>query len=283
MANKYWPGYTSLTGGGAGALDLEDGAGLTDGDIAEVVVSNVLYIYRLNATSTESELSPWRIQPDANAGTKIWELASPLQSQDGWKLVTAANYTAAPASTSTITMLVDMTTSIKVGMSLKYTIGGTVYYGMVSAIAAGLLTVNGAPLGGDVTNLCYDGGEIRQMQVTIPGAYEDASNTALITSDLNSNLIWKLPTSYLVWFSVYSDVHDSGAHGQASVRINNTEVNTTAGGETIAADTTWYPTVVNIATAAYDINPGEALEVTCVAGGNGDATDLTVAMVFVTP
>jgi hypothetical protein len=283
MANKYWPGYTSLTGGGAGALDLEDGAGLTDGDIAEVVVSNVLYIYRLNATSTESELSPWRIQPDANAGTKIWELASPLQSQDGWKLVTAANYTAAPASTSTITMLVDMTTSIKVGMSLKYTIGGTVYYGMVSAIAAGLLTVNGAPLGGDVTNLCYDGGEIRQMQVTIPGAYEDASNTALITSDLNSNLIWKLPTSYLVWFSVYSDVHDSGAHGQASVRINNTEVNTTAGGETIAADTTWYPTVVNIATAAYDINPGEALEVTCGAGGNGDATDLTVAMVFVTP
>jgi hypothetical protein len=281
MANKIWPRFTALTGGAAGALDNEDGDNLTDGDYAFVTLSNIFYVYKLNATSTDTELSPFRILPDTDPGTKCWELCH--MSEPGWKFVPAANYTAAPASTSTITMLVDMTASIKVGMSLKYTIGGTVYYGMVSAIAAGLLTVNGAPLGGDVTNLCYDGGEIRQMQVTIPGAYEDASNTALITSDLNSNLIWKLPTSYLVWFSVYSDVHDSGAHGQASVRINNTEVNTTAGGETIAADTTWYPTVVNIATAAYDINPGEALEITCVAGGNGDATDLTVAMVFVTP
>jgi len=272
---------TALTGGGVGALDTLDGANYLDGDFAHVFYGNELFIYRLNGASTDSELSPYYIQPDTNPGTKMWEMVS--RYEQDWKFVPTANFTATPASTSTLTMLIDMTAQIKAGMSLEYTIGGTVYYGQVYSIAAGLLTVRGAPLSGDVTLLRYGGGEIRQMQITIPGSYEDASNTALIASDLNSSYVWESPTSYLVWFSVHSDVHDSGTHGQASVRINNTEVNTTAGGETIAADATWYPTVVNIDTAAYDINYGEALEITAVKNGNGDATDLTVSMVFLTP
>jgi hypothetical protein len=87
----------------------------------------------------------------------------------------------------------------------------------------------------------------------------------------------------LVYFSVYSRVHDTGTHGQASVRINSQECNTTAGGETIAANTTWYPTVVNIDTTYYDVNFGEVVEVTSIKNGNGDALDLTVMMVFLTP
>jgi len=200
----------------------------------------------------------------------------------GW-VETTGTFTATPASTSTITMTSDLTASIKVGMSLKYVISGVTYYGRVSAITSILLTVNGAPLGGSVTNLYYNGGTIRQMVVIIPGTYEDASNTALISSDLLSSLIWNLPVSYLVQFSVFSKTHDSGTHGQASVRINSTEVNTTTGGLTIAADATWYSTIVDIATAAYDINPGEAIEITCVKNGTGDASDLTVSMIFVTP
>jgi hypothetical protein len=221
-------------------------------------------------------------------GTEAAKAIAPDQAKkaglvDRWTQTTGT-FTAAPASTSTLTMTTDLTASIKVGMSLKYAIGGVTYYGRVAAIAANLLTVNGAPLGGDVTALYYNGGWLREVVVIIPGPYEDASNTALITSDLTSNLLWWLPTSYLVYFSVYSNVHDSGGtHGQASVRINGTEVNTTAGGELIAANTTWYPTVVNIATAAYDINPGELLEVTAVKGTTGDASNLTVHMIFLTP
>lgn len=209
-------------------------------------------------------------------------LISPA-SGASWAQVPTASFTATPASTSTITMLSDLTASIKVGMSLKYVIGGVTKYGRVSAIAAGLLTVNGAPMGGDVTALYYGGGITRQINVIIPGTYEDASSTGLIVADLKSSLIWMLPISYLVHFRVYSDVHDTGTHGQASVRINATETCTTAGGLTIAADKTWYSTVVDIDVAAYDINPGEALEVTSVKAGNGDATDLTVQMFFVTP
>ena len=201
-----------------------------------------------------------------------------------WRTIPAASYTAAPASTSTITMSVDMTALILVGMSLRYTISSVEYFGIATAVASNLLTVGGAPLGGNVSSLQYGGGTVRQVVVIIPSTYEDASNTALIVSDLKSSLIWKLPKSYLVQYHVYSAVHDSHAtHGQASVRINNVEVNTTAGGLTIAANATWYSTVIDIATGAYDINLGEAIEVTAVKGGTGDASDLTVMMIFVTP
>lgn len=200
-----------------------------------------------------------------------------------WIPVASTSFTAAPASTSTLTMGADLTASIKVGMSLRYTIGGTVYYGMVSAITSNLLTVNGAPLSGNVTALSYGGGTMRQISILIPGKYEDASSTGLIVADLKSSLVWRLGTSYLVHFGVYSDTVDTGTKGTASVRINATEVCTTAGGLTLTAAKTWYYSVVDIAVAAYDINRGEAIEVTSVKAGNGDASDLTVQMVFVTP
>lgn len=200
----------------------------------------------------------------------------------GWAAVTA--FVATPASTSTLTMTSDLSATLTVGTPIKYTIGGTVYYGVVSAITSGLLTVAGPPMGGDVTALYYgDKTQVQQVVVMVPGLYEDASSTGLIAADLNSSLVWEKGTAYCVRYRVYSKVHDTGSHGSASVLINGTELNTSAGGLVIAADATWYSTVVDIASAAYDINPGEAIEITSTKAGNGDATDLTVSMTFVTP
>lgn len=201
----------------------------------------------------------------------------------GWTQTTGT-FTATAASTSTITMTTDLTAAILVGYPLKYVIGGVTYYGIVSAIASNLLTVAGAPLGGDVTALYYgDPTKVSQIVIQIPATYEDATDTALILNDIKSNLIWRKAKSYLVKYTMWSLTHDTGTHGQASVTINGTEVNTTAGGLTIAADATLYSTVVDIATAAYDINNGEAIEITSTKAGNGDATYLTATLVFVTP
>jgi hypothetical protein len=71
MAKIYW-GKTALTGGAANALDSLDGNNLNDGDIAHVIVSGVLHVYKLDADSGLTESSPERIVPDANAGTKVW-------------------------------------------------------------------------------------------------------------------------------------------------------------------------------------------------------------------
>jgi hypothetical protein len=70
--------FTSLTGGGAGALDAEDGAGLADEDRAMVITTTATYFYRLDASSGASESSPEIISPDSNAGTKRWLLVTIL-------------------------------------------------------------------------------------------------------------------------------------------------------------------------------------------------------------
>lgn len=72
--------YTAkgLTGGGADDLDFIDGTGLGDGDRAFVDYSNRFYFYVLDADSALTEVSPYIISPDTNAGDKRWILQPPL-------------------------------------------------------------------------------------------------------------------------------------------------------------------------------------------------------------
>jgi hypothetical protein len=235
------------------------------------------------ATGTGSPVratSPTLVTP--NLGTPA---SGDLSNCTGVGLWSPINdFTATPASTSTIIMTADLTATIPVGSGLKYVYNSVTYYGQITALATNLMTIRGAPLNlaYPVTSLRY-GGNLRQAMIVIPGLYEDATNTALITSDLSSSWIWKLPRSYLVGYDVYSKVHDTGTHGQASVTLAGNEVNTTAGGLTIAADATWYSTVVDINATNYVVSRGDALSITCVKNGNGDAQTLTVLLTFVTP
>jgi len=74
MANTVYMSKTGLTGGEATKLDSIDGATLTDNDAAFVNVSNVQYIYRLDADSGAAESSPNIIAPATNPGDKRWIL-----------------------------------------------------------------------------------------------------------------------------------------------------------------------------------------------------------------
>ena len=74
MADRTFYSAKALTGGGATALDFIDGADLLEDDMAFVTVSDGFYVYRLNATSAETEVSPGIIEPDANGGDKRWIL-----------------------------------------------------------------------------------------------------------------------------------------------------------------------------------------------------------------
>lgn len=72
----YWA--SGLTGGTTGCLDKIDGAILNDMDMAIVVDStDQVFIYWLDDDAGGSESSPDRIQPDTNAGTKMWILLFP--------------------------------------------------------------------------------------------------------------------------------------------------------------------------------------------------------------
>jgi len=213
-------------------------------------------------------------------------LTSILSGSRAWRLVPSANYTARPPSTSTITMLANMTATIKPGMSLRYTWNGVEYFGQVAAITSNLLTVRGAPLSTsyDVSNLQFGGGVVHELVLPVAGTYEDANNNALLASDNAAPVIWLKEASYAVHYRVWSRKKDTGATaGKASVRINNAELNSSAGGLTISADATWYSTGVDINVSNYDIQQGEAIEVSAKKGTNGDAEDLCVILIIITP
>jgi hypothetical protein len=183
-----------------------------------------------------------------------------------------------------LTMTTDYTASVKVGYPIKYTIGGTTYYGLVSAIASNLLTITGVALSGDVTALYYgDAKKVEQLVVTIPSTYEDADDHNLIVSDLKSSLIWSKSTAYLVAFSHYTDTADGSADGTASVEIADDECNLQANGFFLAAAKTWYPSGIAVDSSAYNVENGEAIEITAHKGTGGDGSDLTTKLIFVLP
>jgi hypothetical protein len=125
-----------------------------------------------------------------------------------------ADFTATPASTSTITTSSDLSGTIKAGFPLKYTIGGTEYTGRVLAITSNLITVEGPSLSGDITALYYgDPARVVQLDFLIPGYYEDATNYTLFASDLGQCIPWKQGPAYIVSASVRSRVTDGSSNG----------------------------------------------------------------------
>jgi len=202
----------------------------------------------------------------------------------GWMLIPAANYTSTPASTSTITMGVDYTATVSVGSPIKYTIGGTTYYGQISALTSALMTIKGISLSGTITALYYgDNNRIRQFSIQIPGSYEASSSSTVVENNY-SQFVWKLPTAYIIGYSFYSYTADTGTNkGKADLVINSNAVNNSTGGLTISANTTRYSTAVDVNPTYYQIQRDQIVDISTTKGDNGDATYLTMTVEFVLP
>ncbi len=65
---------TSLTGGGAGALDAKAVGTLSDGDFCFVATGSILYVYKFVAAATDAESSPSKIRPDDYSSSGVWYL-----------------------------------------------------------------------------------------------------------------------------------------------------------------------------------------------------------------
>lgn len=201
----------------------------------------------------------------------------------GWMAITG--FTATPASTSTLTMTSDRTAILKVGMPVRYTISGVVYYGIITASAANLLTVAGAAMGGDVTKLEYGMPQrVVQIDFFISGTYGDGAND-LLAADMNTFFRWNMNKAYLVNFSCTEKTVDTGAEPKINVKINGATVSTNDSNKGVQLTTSgaWVDnSAVAINTSNYDINKNEAIEITCTeAGATGDAAHLTVTCTFV--
>lgn len=194
-------------------------------------------------------------------------------------------YTATPASTSTLTMTVDKTAVLKVGIPVRYTIGGVVYYGQITAVTANLLTVAGASMGGSVTKLEYGLSEMVQtIDYFVGGVYGDTAEDLLVNK-VKTYSKWRMGKAYLVSFSAIEETPDSGTEPKVNVKIDGSAVSTNdsnKGVQLTADNNEVINPAVAVSTSNYDINTGESIEISCTeAGGTGDAENLTVTCIFI--
>lgn len=178
----------ALTGGGTGALDKLDGNILSDGDAAMVLTADGVYWYYLNATSSAVENSPFRINPDNNAGTKSWHLVGStvfigaIVSRSAAQEILTSSVTPVSFTSEdkdvggwwdsglptllTVPIGVDM---IRVSMFIKWEASGSGYrYVNVSGTAGVKLTAR------------YNPEDDSEFTITAPQTMVSAGNTAIL-------------------------------------------------------------------------------------------------------
>jgi hypothetical protein len=274
-------GFTSLTGGISGSLDNISGTNLADKDMAFGIVNGQFYSYSLNATSGATENSPFIIAPNSGGGNKRWVGGPSSYEIDILTAHLLLAYTKTPASTSTITMLADLTNYVKPGDPLRYTIGGVDYYGVVSAITSNLLTVSGPPLTGSVDLFFLPKSKLSMVVISVPGLYEATASSAIIQAYNHTKFVWNKSAAYLVKFFVRAETADTGDDGIINAMVGGSEVDAT--GLTIAADDTLYSTGIGISAANYSVNYGDVIELKATPGSSADSEHLTATLIFVIP
>jgi len=206
-----------------------------------------------------------------------------------WDTISAAKYTATPASTSRITM--SDTSDMRIGAGLKYTIGGTVYVGVVDVISTNAyIDIRGAPLGGAITLLQQGLYVTTQHPMFVAGVlpYGDAADTTLLKSDMGTYDFWKGGQAWIVGFDGTHNTPDTGAN-QPKVNIWRdaaaNKIDTEDSGNGIQLTTSGARVAsgaVTIDTACYEIARNALLCCACtVAGTNGNASNLTLFLIIV--
>ena len=205
-----------------------------------------------------------------------------------WTEVDTDNYTALPASTSTITM--SDTSDFDVGYPVKYEYSGSTYYGIVTAVSANaLITIAGATLNGGVSlTALYAGRPERVIQKTLfVGTDAFAAEQDVFASVTKEYQRWELADAYLVSFAGTLGVADTGAsQPKVNVKVGGSLVGTQDSDDGITLSATpggWTAsTAVAIDTTHYKIERGDAIDIRCTeAGTNGDADCLSLNLIFV--
>ena len=284
-AQAFYGDGSHLTGNISGSSCSCTGNAATATKLAATkTINGVAFDGSANIT-VPSDIAPGTSGNVLTSNGSAWTSATPSSGGGISRWTEITGFTATPASTSTLTFTTDRTTVLKAGIPVRYTISSVIYYGKITACTSNLLTIAGAQMGGDVTKLEY--GVPEQVVVVnffVSGNYGDGV-ADLLAADMNTYFRWQQSKAYLVAFSCTEKTVDTGTEPKVNVKVNGTAVSTndTNLGVQLTTAGTWVDnSAVAINTTYYDINPNEAVEITCTAaGGTGDAAYLTVQTTFV--
>lgn len=197
--------------------------------------------------------------------------------------VSEASYTATPTSTTRIAM--SNTTGLTVGMPMIYEYLSTPHYGMIGAISPNTyIDIIGATLdtGEDLTALwAVDPERLVQVDFYVDGAYGDGTGD-ILAADMNTYFKWGLATARLLTFRAVHATDDTTTQPKINLKVDGNLVSTNDTNNGIQLSTSWVDNPpVAISESYYIVDPGDDFEITCtVAGGTGDAEDLTVSAIL---
>ena len=187
-----------------------------------------------------------------------------------------------PASTSTITTLIDRTGAISIGTPIRYVISSVAYYGLVMNITSTTLTIAGPPLSDDIDDLYFGVSEmVVQLDHDIPGAFAASAEGELIKTIRKSHSVWRGKPAYLVQIGHIVQALDSGTQPNVTASIGGGVVGTDNTNTGLPVALVLQSTSVGINPSNYRIEYGDAIELETTAGGTGDASDLTAFLTFV--
>jgi hypothetical protein len=212
-----------------------------------------------------------------------------------WSTISTGSYTATPASTSQINM--SDTTGFKVGLGVRYTYGGSTYYGQVETVSANTnITVHGAPLdvGQDLTALeLASQAMVEKVEIPIEGNYLAPWHT--VDAEASKDIIAEVARKYKAWrhgpahmvdMAVTQRNADTTSQPYFNIKINGVLAladNTNKGPQVSATPGTWTRAAHGFTAGSVDIAKGQAFEVLCTPGATltGNAADVSVELTFV--
>lgn len=198
---------------------------------------------------------------NANLATPTYETVDPR-----WRvLALGTDYTAAPPTTSTITVTAATVAAAPAGTPIRYKVGGSALYGIVTTSTGTTLTIAGVSISTTLTELALGTPEMVREEVL----FVNSRNTsgAQVTYAAGADCLatigfqyrrWSGPKAYCV---TYRATHRTATSPVVNLKINGSNVSST--GITVSATAGTWTTVgaVLIDSSTYDINYGEDIEI----------------------
>lgn len=207
--------------------------------------------------------------------------------------VASNDFTPQPLANNVITFSDTVTSGIQAGDVCSFAQNGFTQYYLVTQVSVNTsVTFAGPPIStafsiGDIT--IYSKSRSVQTDIVFSGAYAiNGTTNTLINRETRSRFRWNGAKAYLLFVAARNNEEDGGTDAEINVSIaklaslsTRNNMLTYSSGGLVLAGTGWNTSTNNLIAQHYVVEFGDEIEIALVdAGGNGDARDLTVQLVF---
>ena len=213
---------------------------------------------------------------NANLATPTYETIDPR-----WRvLALGTDYTAAPPTTSTITVTAATVAAAPAGTPVRFKVGGSALYGIVTISTGTTLTISGPSISATLTELCLGTPEmVKHAHIVAPVTYG-----AQTTQMTGGQWIWLGPPASIVAYQMQASTVYATTKPVVQVRVNASGTYVSSSGLTItAANTIYTPTAATYSSTGYAVTYGQVIEpwVPTTAGTGTAGTYLMVDLALV--